>query len=132
MSNTEQDFLKTVDSEDSYITCPACGSPIGIRAQGYEMILTENFRHELDTSLRSLRLLLSKIEVRLEQRNIPLDPLSTGEYPYSQERDFYSEDKSNEDEDKEESVDNLSKRVLGSGGKYRGTLGEDAARSVAA
>jgi hypothetical protein len=126
MSNTWQDFLKTADPQnDSYITCPACGSPIGVRTQGYEMIATDNFRLELDTNIASLRVFHEKLETLLEQRNQPLDPLTTGVYPYSQERNFYSETASAEDEEEEESSVILDKRVLWNDGNYRGVVGKD-------
>jgi hypothetical protein len=128
MSNTWQDFLKTADPQnDSYIICPACGSPMGVRTQGYEMVATDSFRLELNTSVSSLRIFLEKLEFLLEQRNQPLDPLISGSYPYQQERDFYSETIADEDEEDEEQSDvTFDKRVLANDGNYRGVIGKEA------
>ena len=127
-SNTEQDFLNTANSEDSYITCPACGSPLGIRTQGYEMILTDNFKLELDTNIASLRLFLDRLETLLEQRNLPIDSITSASYIYSQERDFYSDHVSDIGDDDEDNVaESKDKRRLLDGGLYYGTIGKDAA-----
>ncbi|VXD21624.1 hypothetical protein PL8927_720114 [Planktothrix serta PCC 8927] len=130
-SNTVFDFLKTAESEDSYITCPACGSPIGIRTQGYEMILTDNFRLELDGNIAALRLFLERLETKLEQRNLLLKPSTDGRYPYSQERDFFSDDKTVDidDEDEENNDEIQNQRELSHRGMYRGILGKDAAEN---
>jgi hypothetical protein len=49
LNNTVQDYLKTIEAESSGITCPACGSILGMKRQGStEMVLTENARLELD------------------------------------------------------------------------------------
>lgn len=142
MSNTYKDFLKTADREhDSYITCPSCGSPMGVRIQGYQMIATDGFRLELNNNIASLRTFLEKLESLLEQRNQPLDPLTRGDYPYEREKKFYSEnfdtsslseipdefDENNDTYDEEEygSVDNLENRVLGNDGNYRGVIGKE-------
>ena len=70
-SNTVKDFLETVKPGNSGITCPACGSILGIRRQGtYDMILTENARLELDGSITNYRSFLEGIEAVLEQINI--------------------------------------------------------------
>jgi Double-GTPase 1 len=130
-SNTVLDFLKTAESEDNYITCPACGSPIGIRTQGYEMILTDNLRLELDGNIAALRLFLERLETKLEQRNLLLKPSTDGRYPYSQERNFFSDDKTVDidDEDEENNDEIQNQRELSHRGMYRGILGKDAAEN---
>lgn len=127
-SNTVFDFLKTAESEENYITCPACGSPIGIRTQGYEMILTDNLRLELDGNIAAFRLFLERLETKLEQRNLLLKPSTDGRYPYGQERKFFSDDKTVDDDDDNENNDAIqNQRELSHQGMYRGILGKDAA-----
>lgn len=125
MSNTNQDFLKTIDPKnDSYIICPACGSPMGVRTQGYVMTATENFRLELNTSISSLRIFLEKLESLLEIKNQPLTPLTNGAYPYQQEKNFYSDSYSSEEEELEENSQN--RRLLSNNGNYIGVIGKEA------
>ncbi|MBD2181062.1 hypothetical protein H6S82_12525 [Planktothrix sp. FACHB-1355] len=70
-SNTVKDFLETVKPGHSGITCPACGSILGIRRQGtYDMILTKKARLELDSSITNYRSFLEGLEAVLEQINI--------------------------------------------------------------
>ena len=142
MSNTYQDFLKTADRKnDSYITCPSCGSPMGVRIQGYQMMATDSFRLELNNNIASLRTFLEKLESLLEHRNQPLEPLTTGRYPYQQEKGFYSEnfdssaiselpdefDSGSEIDDEVESnrLEGLENRILGNDGNYRGVIGKE-------
>lgn len=124
-SNTVEDLLKTADKGSNYITCPACGSPLSIRNQGLEMILTEEFRNQLDTSVSAFRLFLIRIENYLKQRNIPIQRLDSGIYPYSGERNFYSE--VTQEYEEEESDDVTEKRFLNFDGTYKNTVGENAA-----
>jgi len=92
MSNTYNEFLSTTSSKSNgYISCPACGSPMGLRYGGYEMIATESLQVELNNQIAALRVFTEKIETLLEQRNEPIDRLSRGIYPYNQEKNFYSE-----------------------------------------
>jgi hypothetical protein len=71
LTNTVQDYLNTINVEAPGITCPACGSVLGIKRQGStEMILTENVRLELDGYLASYRRFLEKLEMLLEQRSV--------------------------------------------------------------
>jgi Double-GTPase 1 len=128
-SNTVFDFLKTAESEENYITCPACGSPIGIRTQGYEMILTDNLRLELDGNIAALRLFLERLETTLEQRNLLLKPSTDGRYPYGQERKFFSDDKTVEADDEENNDEIKNQRELSHQGMYRGILGKDVAEN---
>lgn len=134
-SNTVFDFLKTAESEDNYITCPACGSPIGIRTQGYEMILTDNLRLELDGNLAALRGQLERLETKLEQRNLLLEPSTYGAYPYKQERKFFSDAQTPDDEDSDnnDEINNndetKNQRELAHRGVYKGILGKDVAEN---
>ena len=87
--NTVKDFLDTINPETPGITCPACGSILGLRKQGStEMVLTENARLELDGFINIYRRYVEALEALLEQRNISFDPLKSA-YPYEREKNFY-------------------------------------------
>ncbi len=92
LQNTIHHYLETISSDSPGITCPACGSIMGIRRQGStEMILTENARLELDGYLASYRRFLEKLELLLEQQNIYHKPYP-GSYPYKREVAHYKGD----------------------------------------
>ncbi|MBO3464051.1 hypothetical protein G7B40_035555 [Aetokthonos hydrillicola Thurmond2011] len=56
LNNTVKHYLETIHVESSGITCPACGSILGMKRQGStEMVLTENARLELDGYIASYR-----------------------------------------------------------------------------
>ena len=56
MSNTYNDFLATINKKkNAYISCPACGSPMGLRYGGYEMIASESLQEELNNQIAALR-----------------------------------------------------------------------------
>ncbi|WP_017720633.1 TRAFAC clade GTPase domain-containing protein [Kamptonema formosum] len=106
-SNTVKDFLETVKPGHSGITCPACGSILGIRKQGtYSTILTENARLELDGSITNYRSFLEGIEDVLEQVNIAGFTSIKANSPY-----------------KKDQTDHAAMRE---GGVYTGTLGAEA------
>ncbi len=89
LNNTVQDYLKTIDAETPGITCPACGSILGIRRQGStDMVLTENGRLELDGYLASYRRYLEKLEILLAQRNVYYKAYP-GNYPFARELIHY-------------------------------------------
>jgi len=124
MSNTYKDFLKTAEPDtERSITCPSCGSPMGVRVGGYQMIATDSFRLELNTSIASLRAFLENLESLLEHRNQPLDPLENGIYPYQQERNFYSE--ANNLEGNNEEDDSIEDGFLSNNGRYIGVIGQE-------
>jgi hypothetical protein len=89
LENTIEHYLNTIHSHSPGITCPACGSILGIRRQGStEMILTENTRLELDGYLASYRRFLEKLELLLEQQNVHYKAYP-GTYPYTRELTHY-------------------------------------------
>lgn len=89
LNNTVQDYLKTIEAESSGITCPACGSILGMKRQGStEMVLTENARLELDGYLASYRRYLEKLEMLLAQRNVDYKAYP-GNYPFAREIAHY-------------------------------------------
>lgn len=89
LKNTIHHYLNTIHSDSPGITCPACGSILGIRRQGStEMILTENTRLELDGYLASYRRFLEKLELLLEQQNVHYKAYP-GNYPYIREVSHY-------------------------------------------
>jgi hypothetical protein len=89
LKNTVQDYLQTIHNDSPGITCPACGSILGIRRQGStEMILTENARLELDGNVASYRLYLEKLELVFAQRNIYYKAYA-GNYPFARELKHY-------------------------------------------
>ena len=89
LKNTIHHYLDTIHSDSPGITCPACGSILGIRRQGStEMILTENSRLELDGYLASYRRFLEKLELLLQQQNVHYKAYP-GNYPYEREMAHY-------------------------------------------
>lgn len=92
INNKVEDFLKTVDASNngmSSITCPACGSQMGLRQSGsYQIILTKKSRDIINSSLNIYSRFLDKIDLDLERINTfgvkPLEEKS-GEYPYKRE-----------------------------------------------
>lgn len=126
-ANSIDDFLRTIDSDESAITCPACGSPMGVRRGGFKMHLQDNLRNELEENIASLRLFLDQLERTLERRNLPLEQTRMGDYPYRQERAHYSENQFKEDDDSDENYSSNSsdKRFLRRNGVYQGILGNE-------
>ncbi len=89
LENTVQNYLKTINTENPGITCPACGSILGIRRQGStEMVLTGNARLELDGYVASYRRYLEKLEMLLQQRNVYYKAYP-GNYPFARELTHY-------------------------------------------
>lgn len=89
LKNRIEDYLETIKPDTAGITCPACGSVLGIRRQGStDMVLTQNVRLELDGNLNSYRLFLEKIEAILEQRTVYYKGYA-GNYPYDRELRHY-------------------------------------------
>lgn len=119
--NTIKDFLNTIQPDNSGITCPACGSILGIRNQGStDMVLTENAKLILDGYIDIDRLFIEKIESTLAQRNITFEPWKES-YPYSREVAFY-EKKYNQSTD--------SKIELKVEGIYQGIFAEPVVKRI--
>ena len=89
--NTINDFLKTVDATSkgmTSITCPACGSQMGLQQSGsYQNILTPKARDVINSSLSIYSRFLEDRDRQLEQLNIfGINPLqSNTDYPYKRE-----------------------------------------------
>ena len=92
ITNKVEDFLKTVDASNngmSSITCPGCGSQMGLRQSGsYQIILTKKSRDIINSSLNIYSRFLDKIDLDLERINtfgVKPSEEKSGEYPYKRE-----------------------------------------------